>query len=255
MLPSQAVLAAISEQSLPKITRDDPLDASGPYRIAPEQLVKKPEPRRSKPPSAARETYWQMMNAGFRRLRGLNEFAYLISLPFVLMMFIAVLFQLRPLALVGAAGVIALNIGRFWITGFYLVVLPFRDGPLQGVLFFIPPFTFYYLYKHWKRMKKATLRFLSPAIPIACVVGAFVIFPFLRSGEVPEGASIQQRIGTERQALDRDMRKTVDDLSKSKSVQEAKGSVRRGLNKATQAVNEQVDKIGSERSSDTDAPE
>jgi hypothetical protein len=56
---------------------------------------------------------------------------------------------------------------------FHLVLVPFMDGPIQGLLFFVPPFRFYYLYKYWKRMKQATLQFLSPAAPIVGIILAF----------------------------------------------------------------------------------
>jgi formate hydrogenlyase subunit 3/multisubunit Na+/H+ antiporter MnhD subunit len=71
----------------------------------------------------------------------------LISLPVLLLLLLAIILKQRELAITAAGVIILLNIVRFGIDGFVLVTLAFKTSPVDGVLFFIPPFTFYYLNK------------------------------------------------------------------------------------------------------------
>jgi hypothetical protein len=54
---------------------------------------------------------------------------------------------------------------------------------VQGVLFFIPPFTFYYLSQRGKVMKEALGRFLGAALPIIGVLALAIFVPWLRGGD------------------------------------------------------------------------
>ena len=120
-------------------------------------------------------------------LRKISDYAYLVSIPFLLLMLLAIILKQRELAVIAAVVVILLNIVRLGIDGFVLVTLAFKKGPLQGVLFFIPPFTFYYLSKRGKVMKEALGRFLGPALPIIGVVLLFIFVPWLRGGDRKAG--------------------------------------------------------------------
>ena len=91
-----------------------------------------------------------------RILRWLNETAYFVSVPFLMLLLIGVVLSNRPLAVLGATAVVLLNIGRLIAGVANLVVIPFREGIVQGVTFLIPPFTFFYLNNHWKKMRKPT---------------------------------------------------------------------------------------------------
>ena len=75
-------------------------------------------------------------------LRKVSDFAYLLSIPFVLLILMSIVLKQRDLAIVSAVVVIFLNISRLLIDGFSLVALAFKKGPLAGVLFFVQPFTF-----------------------------------------------------------------------------------------------------------------
>jgi hypothetical protein len=109
-----------------------------------------------------------------------------------------------------------LNIVRFGVDGFVLVTLAFKKGPLEGVLFFIPPFTFYYLNKRGKVMKEALRRFLSPAVPIVGVVLLFVFVSWLRGGEDKQDATIRDRIRSELRTVKENIETDVRPSQESK---------------------------------------
>ncbi len=263
---TQADLAAVSERLIHHPGLKEPEEAeSGPYLMNRHQVKaikkrKKRKSRKSKPPGLGKRIYWKQTHGLLSLLSRLNDFAYLISLPFLLLVLMGILIPSRQLAVIGAAGVILPNIGRFAVNGFYLVVLPFRHGPLQGILFFIPPFTFYYLYKRWPRMKEATIQFLSPAIPIVCVVLAFTFVPWLRSGDVPEGASLEDRIRSETATLRTDIEQQIDDarqqvrdFSNDPDVQDFADDVQQGLKDVTTDVKEKLEDIQQDVLEDSDS--
>jgi hypothetical protein len=141
--------------------------------------------------------------------RKVSDFAYLLSIPFLLLILLAIVLKQRDLAIASAVVVIFLNISRLLIDGFALVALAFKKGPLQGVLFFIPPFTFYYLAKRGRVMKEALVRFLGPVIPLLGVVLLFSLVPWLRGSEVHQatltGDRIQKTLGALEETLEKKM--------------------------------------------------
>jgi hypothetical protein len=126
--------------------------------------------------------------------RRFSDYAYLFSIPFLLLLLLAIILKQRELSILAAVVVVLLNIVRFGIDGFVLVALAFKNGPVDGVLFFIPPFTFYYLSKRGKILKEAMARFLSPAVPIVCVLLLFMFVPWLRGAEPKQDATVRERL-------------------------------------------------------------
>jgi hypothetical protein len=147
-------------------------------------------------------------------LRKLSDYTYLISLPVLLLLLLAIILKQRELAITAAGVIILLNIVRFGIDGFVLVTLAFKTGPVDGVLFFIPPFTFYYLNKRGRIMKEALKRFLGPAVPIIGVVLLFIFVPWLRGGEANQDATIRERLrnnlGTVQEKIETKIQPTPD---------------------------------------------
>jgi hypothetical protein len=119
-------------------------------------------------------------------LRKISDYAYVISVPILLLMLLAIIFKERELAVMAGVLVILLNLARLGIDGFVLVTLAFKNGPIQGVLFFIPPLTFYYLSQRGKVMKEAFGRFLAAALPIIGVLLLAIFVPWLRGGDDTE---------------------------------------------------------------------
>ena len=93
----------------------------------------------------------------------------------------------------GATAVIVLNIGRIVAGVANLAVIPFRESPIQGILFLIPPITFFYLYQNWHKVQQPVKRIVGPILTIALVAAAFVAEPWLR-GEGKAKGSIQDQV-------------------------------------------------------------
>ena len=151
-------------------------------------------------------------------LRKFSDYAYLVSIPFLLLMLTTIILKQRELAITAAVIVVLLNVVRLCMDGFVLVTLAFKHGPVQGVLFFIPPFTFYYLSKRGKVLKEALVRFLGGALPIIGVLLLVIIVPWLR-GEKPKDvdASIQDRLRNDLHDVRDNIKTRIDTTSNSKN--------------------------------------
>jgi predicted Zn finger-like uncharacterized protein len=150
--------------------------------------------------------------------RKISDYAYLVSIPFLLLMLLAIVLKQRELAVFAAVVVILLNIVRLGIDGFALITLAFKKGPVHGVLFFIPPFTFYYLSQRGKVMKEALGRFLGPALPIIGVLLLFIFVPWLRGGEEKAiDMSIRDRLQNDLRGVRENIKTRIDTPQDSKN--------------------------------------
>ena len=106
--------------------------------------------------------------------RWINQTAYLVSVPFLMILLLGATVRDRPMAIGGATMVVLLNIARL-ISGIAnLAVIPLRDGI------------------DLKKMKKPIWRLIEPVVTIALVVLAFTFIPSL-SGAGPAKESIRVR--------------------------------------------------------------
>ncbi len=148
------------------------------------------------------------INSVLKLLRFIDTWAYLFSVPFLLMMIFGIAVEARPLIHMGAAVVVLTNYGRFWADLIALFVRPYKDGPLQGIGFLFPPYTVYYLMTRWDHMKKILARIATSCIPILLVI---VIYGFVPS--VNPHAKDVQGIGEKLQAgkeeLDKDIKEEI----------------------------------------------
>ena len=124
--------------------------------------------------------------------RWLNQSAYLVSVPFLMCMILGLAVGSHSLMVLGATAVVLLNLGRIVAGVANLAVIPFRESPMQGVLFLIPPFTFFYLAQHWHKVKKPVKRIIGPIVTIGIVALAFMAEPWLK-GEGKSAGSIQDQ--------------------------------------------------------------
>ncbi len=148
---------------------DDDLGDSKPYDLA--EPIRPTGGRPSSKPAGGAKILWRKYLGVVQKLfRTLNETAYLISVPFLLMVLLGAIIGSRPLALMGATAVVLLNLGRIVAGVANLAVVPFREGIFQGIMFLIPPLTFVYLSSHWKLLKQPTLRIIGPFATIAVVL-------------------------------------------------------------------------------------
>jgi hypothetical protein len=131
-------------------------------------------------------------------LRFIDDWAYLISVPFLVMVLFAIVTSTRGLVHAGAVVIVLVNYGRFWADFLAFFVRPFKDGPIQGLAFLFPPYTVYYLFAHWDRMQPILRRMLTSCIPIALVILAYAFLPSVNP-EVKDvhGVGARLKIGTE----------------------------------------------------------
>ena len=125
--------------------------------------------------------------------RWINQSAYLVSVPFLMLLLLGLVMGNQSLMALGATGAIVLNIGRIVAGVANLAVIPFRESPIQGLLFLIPPITFFYMYQNWYKVKQPVKRIVGPIVTIALVAAAFVVEPYIR-GEGKAKGSIKDQV-------------------------------------------------------------
>jgi len=220
---SNVGLAPLSNEGLPvvrgrapgKPKDDDDLGDSKPYLLAPPVLRTASGYNRSKPASGLQMLWRKDLGMVQKLFRKINELAYLISVPFLLMILLGAIIQNRPMALVGATAVVLLEIGRIISGVANLAVVPFREGLFQGIMFLIPPMTFFYLSNHWKQVKKPTMRIVWPIVTIAGVFLAFAVVPTLRKdGKLVNLKNLKNEIKADVQELEGEMAGQVEKAKK-----------------------------------------
>jgi hypothetical protein len=110
-------------------------------------------------------------------LRFIDDWAYLISIPFIMLMVLGIVVANRGFVHTGAVVVVLANYGRFWADLLAIFVRPFKEGPLHGLAFLLPPYTVYYLFTRWNRFKPTLRRMATSCIPIVLVVLAYAYIP------------------------------------------------------------------------------
>ena len=189
---SQVALAPVSADGLRAVkARPSPLDepsVPGPYKVATAPSLPALDAARGRPAGAITIGYRGVMGKIQKLFHWLNESAYLVSVPFLMCLLIGLTVDSYSLMVLGATVALLLNVGRI-VTGVAnLVMIPFRESPIQGILFLIPPFTFFYLYQNWHKVHGPVKRIIGPIFTIIMVVAAFVIEPWLRNDGRPRDA-------------------------------------------------------------------
>jgi hypothetical protein len=123
-------------------------------------------------------THWRKgVGLILRVLRFIDDWAYLISVPFLILMVFGIAVAQHGLIHTGAVVVVLANFGRFWTDLLSLFVRPFKDGPMHGLMFLFPPYGIYYVASHWDKFKPTFRRMLTSCIPIVLVVLAYAFIP------------------------------------------------------------------------------
>ncbi len=148
-------------------------------------------------------------------LRWIDAWAYLISVPFIILMIFGIVVEHRAFVHTGGVVVVLANYGRFWADLIAFFLRPYKDGPLQGVAFLFPPYTVYYLTVHWKHMKPILRRIATSCIPIVLVVLAYAFLPSVNPGiSHVKGITAKIEAGKEklRQDVASDLEKVEDEV-------------------------------------------
>jgi hypothetical protein len=129
-------------------------------------------------------------------LRWIDNWAYLISVPFLVLLVCAIAVSNTSLVHVGAVVVVLVNYGRFWTDLLALFVRPFKDGPLHGLAFLFPPYGLYFVVTRWRQVKPTLRRMATSCIPIVLVVLAYAYLPWVNPGvENVQGVSAKIEAG------------------------------------------------------------
>lgn len=125
-------------------------------------------------------TQWRKAVGGILRvLRFVDDWAYLISIPFLVLIVFAIAIGNRPLVHTGAVVVVLVNFGRFWTDLLALFVRPFKEGPVHGLMFFFPPYAIFFISRHWDKFQGTFRRLLTSFVPIVLVILAYAFIPVI----------------------------------------------------------------------------
>jgi hypothetical protein len=154
--------------------------------------------RRDSRPAGWLTVKWRgMITLALKLLRWIDDWAYLISVPFLVLILFGLALSNRGLVHAGAVVVVLANYGRFWADLLAFFVRPYKDGPLHGLGFLIPPYTVYFLVTRWSHMKAILRRMLTSCIPIVLVVLAYAFFPAVNPAvKDVQGVAAKLRLGT-----------------------------------------------------------
>lgn len=192
---SQVALAPISIDNLRGLgNRPSPMDEPsipGPYKLATAPSLPALEVSGSKPAGALTRGYRHGMGKVQKLFRWINESAYFVSVPFLMCLLLGLAVGNHSLMVLGATAVVVLNLGRIVAGVANLVVIPFRESPIKGVLFLIPPITFVYMAEHWHKMERPVKRIVGPILTIGLVALAFLAEPWIRGESKSKGSKDQ----------------------------------------------------------------
>jgi hypothetical protein len=190
---SQAVLDPITLDRMPigyrRPSALDDAEDSKPYVLAQPMLENR---GRVKVQDNVVVRAWRRQLGGLQKIfRKISQAAYLVSVPFLMILLLGVAIRNRQIALFGATVVVLLNIGRLVAGAANLAVVPFRDG--------VNP----------NKMRKPAWRVAEPALTIVLVVLAFTFIPWLSRGRSAKG-SLLDRVRAGARELKQDMKGEVD---------------------------------------------
>ena len=160
------------------------------------------------------QTKWRAgVSSVLKVFRLVDTWAYLISIPFLILMILGIAAENRPLIHTGAVMVVLANYGRFWADLLAFFVRPYKDGPFHGLAFLFPPYMLYYLVTRWDYMERILRRIAMSCIPIVAVV---LIYAFLPSAN-PQSRDLKgfgARLEAGKQELDQEINSDLKRLEK-----------------------------------------
>jgi hypothetical protein len=166
----------------------DDAEDSKPYALA-MPLVDNRGPVRIQDNIALR--LWRRELGGLQKVfRWLNESAYFVSIPFLMILLFGTAVKNRHLALFGATFVVLLNLGRLVAGAANLGLVPLRDG--------LSP----------RKYPKPVRRVAEPIFTIALVVLGFTFIPWLSGGR-PASGSLTDRLRAGATELEKEIKGEV----------------------------------------------
>jgi hypothetical protein len=123
--------------------------------------------------------------------------------------------------IIGITGIVVLNLVRLIAGLANLIVIPFEKSPLTGVLFLIPPITFFHIWRHWNKLRKPVKRVIGPALALALVVLAYAFVPGLSRASRTSGG-LERRLEASVGILKGDVTRQVGETTKDGQTLKAK---------------------------------
>lgn len=163
---------------------DDDDGHVGPYELASYPSLPLNKVPRKGIVKGAKQVYSNRLRLLQKWLRWLNETALELSVPFFILMPVGYILQKHWLAMFGLIMVILLNLGRFIVGWANLLLIPFRESPMTGLTFLVPPIGYAYLKRNWHKCRKPFQRITSPTL---FMLGMFLLYVFVPWFNDPEG--------------------------------------------------------------------
>jgi DNA-directed RNA polymerase subunit RPC12/RpoP len=195
---SKVSLAPLTVDRMPALKKptmfpeDDQAD-SKPYVLA--QPERRSGGRVVTQVSKAKILWRSQLSAIARVFRWMNQAAYLISVPFLMILLLGILVRSHAMANFGAVVVVLLNIARLATGLVNIVVIPFRDG------------------LDFRKLKKPIRRVIEPVVTIGLVGVAFAVIPWLSKSDGSDG-TMKGRIRGEIKKIERKLQDVKDGTSK-----------------------------------------
>jgi DNA-directed RNA polymerase subunit RPC12/RpoP len=149
---------------------------------------------------------WRKAVGGILRLlRFIDDWGYLISVPFLVLIVFAIAIGHRGLVHLGAVVVVLVNVGRFGTDLLALFVRPFKEGPVHGLMFLFPPYAVFFVGKHWDKFRGTFRRLLTSCIPIVLVILAYAFIPVVEP-EIQSAPTAAEKLRRAEQEVVKDAR-------------------------------------------------
>ncbi len=158
-------------------------------------LVGRPTPSRPSSVVAVYRTFFGLLG---RWTAWISETSYTVSFVIMILAIASGMIGRHALAAWACGVIITLNLVGLAGDVASLVTLSFRRNPVQGTLFLLPPFTFYYLWSDWQRYRDTIVRMRTPLFTLIAVGAAYVFVPWLGRGGKEDGriAAVKRTIDT-----------------------------------------------------------
>jgi hypothetical protein len=121
---------------------------------------------------------------------------------------------------------------------------------LNGVLFLIPPITFFHIWKHWNKLRKPVKRIIGPAFALALVVLAYAFVPGLSRASRTKGG-FEHRLEASLDILKGDVTRQVGQTTSD--AQKLKAKVERQLPGELERAKATAQKLGDRAQKEANA--
>lgn len=162
---------------------------SGPYEMASFPSMPLNKVPRVGVVKGTKRAYSNQLRILQKWLRWINETALELTVPFFILIPLGYILKNHWLSIFGFTMVVLLNMGRLIVGLANLLVIPFRESPMTGLLFLVPfPFGYNYLKNNWPKCRKPFQRIISP---VCFMIGMILLYSFVPWFSHPDGQKVK----------------------------------------------------------------